>query len=180
MSTGQSAEQAKAIGDHCSELLALMTRVEQYCESLHSLSTSEREALLGEDLGNLERLTQEKSRLVDEIEKLERHRRVLAGELAAFLGLPTDSTLVSLASSVGEPYSALLLAQRQRVADSVRGLRASNDANIALMRKSIDLVRESMNDLRRQLGREQTYTADGRHTYPTGGISTNLALDCRA
>lgn len=180
MSTPEEVEDSKPTEVYCSELQALLLRVERNCHALIELSRAEREAVVSNEIEELERVTRDKARLIADTDSLERERKELSAALARRLQMPEGSTLSALACKTGEPHAAALLETRQRVVHSVHQLRASNDSNLRLMRKSLDLVRDSMQQLQKRMGRGQPYTSHGRPALRPGGIDGSMMIDCRA
>ena len=147
------------------------------CEALLQLATAERVAMLAGRVDELDGLTLEKGRLIERMEHLEATRRGLAEQMARGLGLPHDVPLADLAARLGAGEADELLQVRQQVADVVSSLRESNEGNLMLMRKSLELTRDSIRQLRRVVGSGDSYTSDG-HSFSRG--TSNLMVDCRA
>lgn len=159
------------------ELVAVMREQGRICEELLKVVTAERVAVLAGRIDDLDGLTLEKGRLIDGMERLEATRRGLAEQVAREVGLPHDVPLAGLAARLGAGEAEELLQVRQQVADVVSKLRESNEGNLMLMRKSLELVRDSIRQLRRAVGSGDTYTSDGHSSFHG---KSNLMVDCRA
>ncbi len=161
----------------CAELIKIMSAQEKICLRLLDLADQERLAVLEGRVHDLEIATRQKDGLVEEMERLEQRRRTVARVVCAALSLSPDTSLLELAEAIEGEDSTRLIELRQRVMDTVARLRESNESNLLLMRKSLDLVRESIRQLRRSMGTGEVYTSDGRQ--PVAATNT-VMVDCRA
>lgn len=178
MSLGTASEQWGARRNvECAELLAVMQEQEVICRRLLELSQGERVALADGRIDDLEKATAEKAGLVERMELLESKRRGLALGVARQLGLSGETSLLGLATRLDPEDADHLLRVRTRVADTVASLRESNENNLVVMRKSLDLVRESMRQIRRAVGAGDGYTSDGKASL---NIRGNIVVDCKA
>ncbi|MGI5837212.1 MAG: flagellar protein FlgN [Chloroflexota bacterium] len=158
----------------CAELLSVMQEQENICKRLLELSQSERVALSDGRIDDLERTTAEKAGLVSQMERLESKRRNLAHEIAMLVGLSGDNTLMEIATRLKPKDADLLLRVRTNVMNTVSALRDSNDTNLALMRKSLDLVKDSIKELRRSTSTGSSYDKDGK---ASSNARSNLMVD---
>ncbi len=178
MSVEQLVECVPARGSQgCAELLAVMLEQEGICQRLLRLSTAEQTAMLERRMDLLGDTTREKGLLIERMDRLESIRRRMAAQLAREVGISPDASLTDLAKRLGGQDGEDLLSVRQRVAEVVARLQESNEGNLSLMRKSLDLVRDSIRHLRRATGDGETYTSTGQSLM---SIQGNLAVDCHA
>ncbi|MHB1159382.1 MAG: flagellar protein FlgN [Chloroflexota bacterium] len=178
MTTMQSREQSTArCARQCAELIEVMREQERICGRLLELSASERASVLEGRVDLLEKATRDKDGLIEQMDRLEQLRRGIALDLAMRFGLPTDASLISLASRLDGQESEDLLETRRRVAESVSRLRETNENTLALMRNSLDAVRDSLRQLRHAVGPGATYTRSG---HPRIAVGSTLAVDCHA
>jgi flagellar biosynthesis/type III secretory pathway chaperone len=157
------------------ELLSVMREQEALCNGLLEISGVERKLVLDGRISELEAVTNRKSAMVQGMESLELRRRELSTHVAAQLGLPADSPLTAIAAKMEASGARELLALRQRVSESVRRLSESNETNVMLMRKSLHIVRDSLQQFRRSMGGGESYTHMGR---PSAGFRNNVMVDC--
>lgn len=158
----------------CAELRAVIQEQERLTLRLLELSASDRVSLLEGRVEELESSTREKAAVTQRMELLERQRREAARRLAQELRLPEDASLADLATAMGGQEGSELAALRGRVAGAVARLKDSNEANLVLMRKSLDLVRDSIRQFRRNFGSGEAYTNTGQ---PTTVGGSNLVVD---
>lgn len=175
MSLGMSTDQWTARHNaECTELLSVMQEQESICRRLLELANNERVALTRGSIDDLERTTAEKAGLVSQMERLESKRRNLARGVATLVGLSGDCTLMDIATRLEPKDADLLLRVRTNVMDTVSSLRETNDINLALMMKSLELVKESIKELRRIAGTGSSYNRDGKAALET---KSNLMVD---
>lgn len=178
MTTKQSMEQSTArCACQCTELIGVMREQERICGRLLELSTGERASVLEGRVDLLEKASRDKDSLIEQMDRLEQMRRGIALDLAMRLGLPTDASLIALASRLGGQEAEDLLEMRRRIAESVSKLRETNENTLTLMRNSLDGVRDSLRQLRRAVGSGDTYTQSGHTRIAVG---STLAVDCHA
>jgi flagellar biosynthesis/type III secretory pathway chaperone len=160
----------------CAELIAVMQEQGQLCDGLLELTRKERSSILESRVDLLEWVTQKKGELIGEMDRLEQKRRAIAAELARRLDLDGDPSLPVLAGRVGGDEATELLDAGRRVSQAVARLKDANESNLRLMSKSLEVVRDSLRQLRRITGGGSGYTWTGRPR-PAGGT---LVVDCRA
>lgn len=161
----------------CTELLSVMREQERVCEQLLDISGAERKLVLDGRIVDLEKATREKSELIGQMDGLELRRRELSTQMAARLGLSNDAPLTALAARMGSQGAKDLLELRRRVTDLAARLKDSNETNVMLMRKSLAIVKDSLQQLRRSMGGGESYTNSGR---PAMTLKNNVMVDCRA
>ncbi len=161
-----------------SRLMGVLLQQERICGDLLEVAASEAVATVDGQVDTLERLVREKSNLIDKIEALEKKRLEASAGLATLLGLERTASLADLAASMDNPNAADLRLVRQRVLDTLQKLRDSNDSNLLLMKKSLELVRDSIRNLRRGIGSE-SYGADGSLVASAASLGASTSVDCR-
>lgn len=166
-----------AQGTRSAELITTMLEQERICDRLLELSAAERAAVMDGQVERLEESTCHKADLIEQMDRLERKRGAISDQLAGDLKLHPRASLMELAGILGGQEGKDLLELRDRVSAKLAKLRESNDSNLRLMRKSLDLVRESMRQLRHSAGAENSYNSSGR-TSP--GVRGSIAVDCHA
>ncbi len=161
----------------CDELLSVMREQERLCKKLCEISGAERRMVLDGRISELDRVTDSKNSLIDRMERLELRRRELSSQIAARCGLTEDAPLTSLAAKLETQKAKELLELGRRVSEVVAKLKESNETTLMLMRKSLDVVRDSLHHVRLSMGGGESYTPSGR---PAVGLKNNLMVDCRA
>lgn len=178
MSLGISADRWPARHNvECAELLSVMQEQEIVCKRLLELSQFERVALADGRIDDLEGTTREKINLVDRMEHLERRRRLLVDGVALKLGLAGETSLTDLASRLNPQLADDLLRIRNSFVSTISSLKEFTDCNITLMQKSLDLVSESIRQMRRAIGTGDEYTSNGKLSL---NIKGNIAVDYHA
>ena len=178
MSIGNSYELGLARHEvGCAELMAVMEEQEAICRQLLELSRGERVALADGRIDDLEKVTLEKSSLVDRMEHLESKRKALAQLVAGNIGIAGEVSLFDLAAKMESKDADKLLRIRKSFVDTMAALKEHNDSNIVLMRKSLDVVRDSLRKVRRAAGSGDRYNRSGQLSL---NIKNNISVDCHA
>lgn len=180
MSAGDRSNQPERPSNRCADLIGVLDQMERTCGVLLEITEKERIAVIDGSLEALDQLSQEKRDLVDRVEKLEKMRLEASIELGEELKLRTDASLAELATRVVGPGGTQLSEARGRILGLVTRLQDANNGNILLVRRSLDLVGDSIKQVRRSL-RSESYGSDG-NLVPRGASAFGpaLAIDCRA
>lgn len=166
--------------DPVRDLMRVLSRQEEICQALLKVSDQERQAAIESKLQLLEQLGREKGDLIEKLGALESERQRISGKVAAGIGLPATATLAEIASHMDDPDGCDLRSVRERLVDLAARLQKSNTTNLMFMRKSLDLVRDSIRQLRRSMG-SGAYGADGNLvTRAQPVLSASVAVDRRA
>ncbi len=166
--------------DAVRDLVSVLLRQEEICVILLKVSDQERQAAIDSKLQLLEQLGREKGILIERLGALESERQRISGKVASGVGLPATANLAEIAARVNDPEAADLKAVRARIVDLAARLQKSNATNLQFMRKSLDLVRDSIRQLRRSMG-SGTYGADGNLVLGAQPIlAASVVVDRRA
>ena len=158
-------------------LVLVVGEQEVLCERLLEISMAERGMVAGAQIEDLERTSREKAGLIEQIEKLDARRVRIVRAITSELGISGAVSLRELAVALPGPQRTSLEEARDRVVRVVSALRDVNDVNLEAMKHSLDLVRESLRNLRRLAGTGEIYDSGGRQRWDAAGM---LALDRRA
>lgn len=110
----------------------------------------EKDALSRADHHALTALLGDKEREVERIREAESRRVAIIADLGRAVGLPTDQlTLSQIASLLPDPYPDRLLAEGERLAERLADVKAANDLNKTLIGHSLNVVRGSMEMLKK-------------------------------
>ncbi|HEX2988426.1 MAG TPA: flagellar protein FlgN, partial [Chloroflexota bacterium] len=143
------------------ELLSVMRELERLCQQLLEVTGLERRLVLDGRIGDLDDTTRKKNELMERMDRIEVLRRDLSARTAVEYGLPQDASLARIATRMEKQAAADLLELRQRVSDGISRLKDLNETNQMLVRKSLDMVRNSIRQLSRSVGAGQSYTPNG-------------------
>lgn len=126
----------------------------------------EKDAVVRADHQALTALLAEKEREVERIREAESRRTAVIADLGEALGLPTDQlTLGQIAPLLPDPYPVRLLAEGEQLAGRLSDVKAANQLNKSLIGHSLDVVRQSMDMLKkideRLKASHQVYSRNG-------------------
>jgi hypothetical protein len=176
MSIDDSFSRVHELTGSRAELMGLLVQQERVCAALLEVSAREREAVLGSKVDILEQVGLEKGRLVEELGELDARRQEASTRVASELGLPATASLVDLASRMGGPDAINLRAVRERILDLAGRLSESNDGNLQSIRRSLELVRGSIRQLRRMMG-SGSYSPSGSLVLDGSSLAASIAVD---
>ena len=140
------------------QLIGVMKeQVERHTE-LHGLSVEEKDAIVKNDIDELQKLVNLKNMVISQNNRLEKQRMSLTSDIAEVMGLPdkdlTFSQLIEIMA--GKPEEAELREVGVSLKDIVEKLKEANDLNRELLESAIDFVEYSLNALRSTIDPEPT------------------------
>jgi flagellar biosynthesis/type III secretory pathway chaperone len=124
---------------------------------------AEKAAALNSDLDPLNRAVKEKENVLLKIRILEEQRLNLLGQVAGIIGAPADQlTLKRLAQQLPEPYAARVRTCRSNLVSLTQSIQELNNSNRKLFRRSLELVKGSINLLGRLRSPAPVYCQTGK------------------
>jgi flagellar biosynthesis/type III secretory pathway chaperone len=154
------------------KLIGLITGEKQLYGSLLTVLQDEKAAVTGAGLEALNRSVKEKETVLLKIRILEEQRTNMLSQVAERLGLQAENlTLARLAREIPEPYAGQVRACRSSLLSLTQSIQELNNSNRHLFRRSLELVKGSINlliNLRApypiycQSGRLESAMASGR------------------
>ena len=154
------------------KLIGLLESQTGLYSSLLTVLQAEKAAALNSDLEPLNRAVKEKENVLLEIRILEEQRLNMLNQVAGFIGKPTRQlTLKRLAQQLPDPYAEQVRTCRSNLISLTQSIQELNNSNRKLFRRSLELVKGSINllgSLRSpapvycQAGKLGTATSSGR------------------
>ena len=132
------------------QLIEVMNQqVERHTE-LYGLSLEEKDAIVHNDIENLQKLVNLKNMVISQNNRLEKQRMSLVNDIAEVLALKNkDLTFGELIEIMdGKPEQEDLREVGTRLRDIVEKLKEANDVNKSLLEGAIEFVEYSLNALR--------------------------------
>jgi len=144
-------------------LLGLLEGEAGHYRSLLSVLEGEKKAIVESNLGDLGETGKEKEALLSKIRIIEEQRQSMIENLAESLGCsPHDLTITTLAELVEEPYSARFNSLCSDLLPLAKTVHDANDANKALLRHSVELIKSSFAFLNNLITANVVYYRSGR------------------
>ncbi|MCL2840110.1 MAG: flagellar protein FlgN [Defluviitaleaceae bacterium] len=117
---------------------------------LYGLSVEEKDAIVKNDIDELQKLVNLKNMVISQNNRLEKQRMSLTGDIAEVMGLPdkdlTFSQLIEMME--GKPEEAELRKVGTSLREIVEKLKEANDLNKELLDSAVEFVEYSLNALR--------------------------------
>jgi flagellar biosynthesis/type III secretory pathway chaperone len=133
------------------ELEGTLVREFRTCRALQELVKQERNLLMAGDVENLSRMVEEKEILLDQLNQIEEHRRLVIGKLTDhYEGLTGPTPLSELIRCVDQPVSKRLEHLYAGIGTVIEQVREFNHGNQALALnglKRVDAVQAYLLDL---------------------------------
>jgi flagellar biosynthesis/type III secretory pathway chaperone len=131
-------------------LIEIMNDQAQRYEELLGLSLEKKEAIVKNEIEELQKITNLEQRIVSQNNKLEKKRMALTADIAEVLGKGSQEiTLGELITLMdGQDEQASLKAVGNRIRDVMHKLGEANDLNNALIQNALDYVEYSLNVIR--------------------------------
>ena len=153
------------------KILALLEGERGLYESLLVSGKREREALIGSNIDELNRINKEKEDLISKAHTVEGQRSSVIHDLAGSLGCPKNElTVTRLTQLVEEPWSTRLESLRSSILETARDLTEVNEGNRDLFEHSLGLLRSSLRFLENLVTSNTVYYGSGKmHTNDQSG-----------
>ena len=136
------------------QLTEILEEQATHYELLLGLSREKTEAIIQNDLPELNKITGLENMLISQNQKLEKTRIFVTADIAAVMNMDRDSlTLTGLLERLHDmPVKPRLADVTARVREAVSGLKESNEHNKVLINSSLDYIDFSMNVIQGALG----------------------------
>ncbi|MCL2217903.1 MAG: flagellar protein FlgN [Defluviitaleaceae bacterium] len=161
------------------QLVAVMKeQIERHTE-LYGLSLEEKDAIVHNDIDQLQKLVNLKNMVISQNNRLEKQRVSLVGDIAEVLGLPDKDLSLSqlIELMAGKPEEEELKEVGMQLRDIVEKLKEINDLNRELLDSAIEFVEYSLNALRSTIAPEPPeYPAAKAKADGSGGASSFNAM----
>jgi flagellar biosynthesis/type III secretory pathway chaperone len=155
------------------QLLEVLKEQSQRYEELLGLSLEKREAIVKDDLDQLQKITHFENLLVSQNQKLERKRQELMKDIADVMGKKADDlTLAALIELMKEQDVQAGLAEvGKKIRETLEALSDANDLNASLIQNALEYIEYSMNVMKTSINKDPAmYSVKGGQLQEDSGF----------
>jgi flagellar biosynthesis/type III secretory pathway chaperone len=138
------------------QLIEVMKEQTARHSELYGLSVEEKDAIVKNDVEELQKLVNLTNMVISQNNRLEKQRVSLTADIAEVMGLPSGDLTFSQLIEVmkGKPEEAELREVGNELREMMEKLKEANDLNRELLESAIDFVEYSLNALRSTIAPE--------------------------
>ncbi len=155
------------------DLISMLNNQAQTYEELYGLSLEKKDAIVKDNLEELQKITDLENILVSQHQRVEKKRALLMGDIAIVLGRKEKelslATLIELMEGQNEHEE--LIRVRARMRDALDKLAKSNEINSMLIQTSLEYIDYSLNVMQSSINQEFTsYSVQGGKLKEDGNL----------
>jgi flagellar biosynthesis/type III secretory pathway chaperone len=163
------------MGKFIEELITLIRREEQVLKAFLNLLNLQKQYLLANEIEQFQGTVERQEALIDEIKELETKRIEKVREMAAVEGLQEDEiTLTHLIEITLGDVSEELKKLKQSLSKLVEKIRRANRVNGMLIKRSLDIIQQSVGWMIDAADISSVYDPNGRSSRQAG---TNVIVN---
>ena len=145
------------------ELMDTLDKQIVHFDELIALSTEKKDLIVNNDTSRLAAVTSAENAAVTKIQKLDKGRSAIMGDIANVLGQSSDITLTKLTELLkGQPEYERIFSLSELTRERLEKLKALNDQNKILVDSSLEYINFTINAIRTSVLPEQAiYSPEG-------------------
>ena len=157
-------------------LIEILSEQTERHKELLGLSLEEKDAIVKNDIDNLQKLVSLKNIVISQNNKLEKKRLSLMADITEVLALKDKDIDIKALSDLleGKPEQAELVEAGRKLREVVVELKQVNDLNKELLENALDFVEYSLNALRSAISPEPASVPIGKPVIHAGGIKGTI------
>ncbi len=132
--------------DLVKQLIDVLNQENEIYDTISKISNNKTNLIVGGKVTELESIIKVEQSLILKISKLEDEREKIVDKLCDLLGKkPEEVTISSLAAQLGQNDSAKLKDCQEKMVDTIKSLKNTNDLNSKLIKNSLEYIDFSIN-----------------------------------